>query len=73
LLAGEPYPSQTGSATTKLNKGTVNGKPTSTGSDVEDISVAISKLSFNIGDVEKQLKNVVSQYGLALYDVLDYA
>lgn len=26
----------------------------------EDVSVAISKLTFNLDDVEKQLKNVVS-------------
>ena len=61
LLAGEPYPAQTGTATTKANKSVnASGKPTTTGSDAEDISVAISKLSFNIEDVEKQLKNVVS-------------
>ncbi|EKM54451.1 uncharacterized protein PHACADRAFT_210250 [Phanerochaete carnosa HHB-10118-sp] len=58
LLAGEPYPPTTGQA---VKKG-FNGKPTATGSDAEDISVAISKLSFNIEDVEKQLKNVVTTH-----------
>ena len=60
VLAGEPYPapiSQTGATTIKSAKA---GKSTTTGSDAEDISVAISKLSFNIEDMEKQLKNVVS-------------
>ncbi|KIP10909.1 hypothetical protein PHLGIDRAFT_115048 [Phlebiopsis gigantea 11061_1 CR5-6] len=62
VLAGEPYlaaASQTGAATLKSAKA---GKSTTTGSDAEDISVAISKLSFNIEDVEKQLKNVVTTH-----------
>ncbi|GJE92307.1 golgi transport complex subunit 5-domain-containing protein [Phanerochaete sordida] len=61
LLAGEPYPPTAGQAGATAKKG-VNGKPTTTGSDAEDISVAISKLSFNIEDVEKQLKNVVTTH-----------
>ena len=51
ILAGEPYPPQPGKS-----------KPARTSSLTpanEDISVAISKLNFNIDDVEKQLKNVV--------------
>ena len=52
-----------------MKKG-INGKPT-TGSDAEDISVAISKLTFGIEDVEKQLKNVVSITAYALWDLVD--
>ena len=69
LLAGEPYPQL---ATSSNNSGAKGSGPASTrtlngtrgasfggGSDAEDISVAVSKLTFNIDEVEKQLKNVV--------------
>lgn len=63
VLAGELYPATTAnppvSATLKSFKA-VPAKNTSTGSDTEDISVAISKLTFNLDDVEKQIKHVVS-------------
>ena len=32
------------------------------GTDAEDISVAISKLTYSVEDVEKQLKNVVRDW-----------
>ncbi|OCH92516.1 hypothetical protein OBBRIDRAFT_886245 [Obba rivulosa] len=54
VLAGEPYPPQPGK--TKSTKTTNLAPPT------EDISVAISKLTFSIEDVEKQLKNVVTSH-----------
>ena len=54
ILAGEPYPPQPGKA--KAARGT-GLTPAS-----EDVSVAISKLTFSLDDVEKQLKNVVSYY-----------
>ncbi|RPD63802.1 hypothetical protein L227DRAFT_542790 [Lentinus tigrinus ALCF2SS1-6] len=51
ILAGEPYPPQPGK-----NK---PAKSTGLASASEDVSVAISKLTFSLDDVEKQLKNVV--------------
>lgn len=63
VLAGELYPATSAnppvSATLKSFKA-APAKNTSTGSDAEDISVAISKLTFNLDDVEKQIKHVVS-------------
>ena len=52
ILAGESYPPQ-GSKTKAVR--TAAFEPIN-----EDVSVAISKLTFGIDDVEKQLKNVVS-------------
>ncbi|KAH9941012.1 Golgi transport complex subunit 5-domain-containing protein [Amylocystis lapponica] len=56
ILAGEPYPPQTGSTKNKPAKAPsfepANG----------DVSVAISKLTFSIEDVDKQLKNVVTTH-----------
>ena len=52
ILAGEPYPPQPGK-----NKPV---KSTGLAPASEDVSVAISKLTFSLDDVEKQLKNVVS-------------
>ncbi|KAI0071918.1 hypothetical protein K474DRAFT_1651800 [Panus rudis PR-1116 ss-1] len=54
VLAGEPYPPQPGrSKSVKVNGLT----PAS-----EDISVAVAKLTYNIEDVEKQIKNVVTTH-----------
>ena len=52
VLAGEPYPPQPGK-----NKPL---KATGLAPASEDVSVAISKLTFSLDDVEKQLKSVVS-------------
>lgn len=52
ILAGEPYPPQPGKPKPAKSTGLA---PAS-----EDVSVAISKLTFSLDDVEKQLKNVVS-------------
>lgn len=52
ILAGEPYPPQPGK-----NK---PAKSTGLAPASEDVSVAISKLTYSLDDVEKQLKNVVS-------------
>ncbi len=52
ILAGEPYPPQPGKSKPAKSTGLA---PAS-----EDVSVAISKLTFSLDDVEKQLKNVVS-------------
>ncbi|KAH9895023.1 Golgi transport complex subunit 5-domain-containing protein [Cubamyces lactineus] len=54
ILAGEPYPPQPGKAKTAKSTGLT---PAS-----EDVSVAISKLTFSLDDVEKQLKNVVTTH-----------
>ena len=54
ILAGEPYPPQPSKAKPAKSTGLA---PAS-----EDVSVAISKLTFSLDDVEKQLKNVVSYY-----------
>ncbi|TBU41671.1 Golgi transport complex subunit 5-domain-containing protein [Dichomitus squalens] len=54
ILAGEPYPPQAGKTKPVKNPGLA---PAS-----EDVSVAISKLTFNLDDVEKQLKNVVTTH-----------
>ena len=54
VLAGEPYPPQPGK-----NKPL---KATGLAPASEDVSVAISKLTFSLDDVEKQLKSVVSLY-----------
>ncbi|KNZ78794.1 hypothetical protein J132_09932, partial [Termitomyces sp. J132] len=53
ILAGEPYPSDA-KPTGKL---TVSPRDLP---EKEDISVSISKLTFSIEDVSKQIKNVVS-------------
>ncbi len=69
MLAGEPYPHPPGGAAPPGKpSGTSNLKSPSvvktsgsgSGNNAEDVSVAISKLTYNIEDVEKQLKNVVS-------------
>lgn len=52
IVAGEPYPPQPGKPKPAKSTGLA---PAS-----EDVSVAISKLTFSLDDVEKQLKNVVS-------------
>ena len=52
VLAGEPYPPQPGK-----NRPL---KATGLAPASEDVSVAISKLTFSLDDVEKQLKSVVS-------------
>ncbi|KAI0365669.1 hypothetical protein BV20DRAFT_1099473, partial [Pilatotrama ljubarskyi] len=54
ILAGEPYPPQPGKVKPAKNTGLA---PAS-----EDVSVAISKLTFSLDDVEKQLKNVVTTH-----------
>ncbi|KAI0342194.1 hypothetical protein BDW22DRAFT_1376570 [Trametopsis cervina] len=67
ILAGEAYPSGGASGAAASSK-VANTKASSVlrtigsggGTDAEDISVAISKLTYNIEDVEKQLKNVVT-------------
>ncbi|KAL7281218.1 hypothetical protein ACG7TL_004526 [Trametes sanguinea] len=51
ILAGEPYPPQPGKA--KPAAKSAGLAPAS-----EDVSVAISKLTFSLDDVEKQIKNV---------------
>lgn len=53
VLAGEPYPpTQSGKVKPLKSSGLAPAN--------EDISVAIAKLNIGVGDVEKQLKNVVS-------------
>lgn len=67
VLAGEPYPHTAAGSSGTSNKaiGTGNLKASSVlksaanGHGTEDVSVAISKLTYSIEDVEKQLKNVV--------------
>ena len=71
MLAGEPYPQTSvgGSAPGSANRANAaNGlKAAHTlkslgpigGTDTEDISVAIAKLTYSIEDVEKHIKNVV--------------
>ncbi|KAI0779742.1 Golgi transport complex subunit 5-domain-containing protein [Fomes fomentarius] len=54
ILAGEPYPPQPGK-----NK---PAKSTGLAPASEDVSVAISKLTYSLDDVEKQLKNVVTAH-----------
>ncbi|EMD33616.1 hypothetical protein CERSUDRAFT_117729 [Gelatoporia subvermispora B] len=54
VLAGDTYPPQPGK--------TKSGKASNLAPPTEDISVAVSKLTFNIEDVEKQLKNVVTTH-----------
>ncbi|RDX50077.1 hypothetical protein OH76DRAFT_1437882 [Lentinus brumalis] len=54
ILAGEPYPPQPGKSKPAKSTGLA---PAS-----EDVSVAISKLTFSLDDVEKQLKNVVTTH-----------
>ncbi|RPD78344.1 hypothetical protein L226DRAFT_502792 [Lentinus tigrinus ALCF2SS1-7] len=54
ILAGEPYPPQPGKNKPARSTGLA---PAS-----EDVSVAISKLTFSLDDVEKQLKNVVTTH-----------
>ncbi|KAJ7755714.1 Golgi transport complex subunit 5-domain-containing protein [Mycena maculata] len=56
ILAGEPYPSSA-----ELNPKTP-AKSTFEPSAKEDISVAISKLSFGVEDVSKQIKSVVNSH-----------
>jgi hypothetical protein len=64
ILAGEPYPPSTSDAkaTFKHSKGTYQesvGK--------EDISVAISKLTFGIDDISKQIKSLVESTTLMVF------
>ncbi|KAH9847195.1 Golgi transport complex subunit 5-domain-containing protein [Lenzites betulinus] len=54
ILAGEPYPPQPGKSKPTKAAGLA---PAS-----EDVSVSISKLTFSLDDVEKQLKNVVTTH-----------
>ncbi|KAI0769620.1 Golgi transport complex subunit 5-domain-containing protein [Trametes elegans] len=54
ILAGEPYPPQPGKARPAKSTGL---SPAS-----EDVSVAITKLTVSLDDVEKQLKNVVTTH-----------
>ncbi|KAJ6603113.1 Golgi transport complex subunit 5-domain-containing protein [Mycena sp. CBHHK59/15] len=54
ILAGEPYP-----ASAELQ---TPAKPTFEPSPKEDISVAISKLTFGVEDVSKQIKSVVNNH-----------
>ncbi|KAF7362065.1 Conserved oligomeric Golgi complex subunit 5 [Mycena venus] len=58
ILAGEPYPP---SSSAELNPKTP-AKSTFEPSPKEDISVAISKLSFGVEDVSKQIKSVVNSH-----------
>ncbi|KAI0697261.1 Golgi transport complex subunit 5-domain-containing protein [Cytidiella melzeri] len=70
VLAGEAYPHPTGGPSSTGTNKTIaasNGISSAlrlngsrSGTDAEDISVAISKLTYNIEDVEKQLKTVVT-------------
>lgn len=57
VLAGEPYPPQAGKSRTTKSTGLAPAN--------EDISVAISKLNYNIEDADKQLKNVVGALRLS--------
>ncbi|KAH9832285.1 Golgi transport complex subunit 5-domain-containing protein [Rhodofomes roseus] len=54
ILAGEPYPPQTGKSK--------SAKAATFEPANEDISVAIQKLNFSIDDVDKQLKNVTTHH-----------
>ncbi|KAI0743887.1 Golgi transport complex subunit 5-domain-containing protein [Daedaleopsis nitida] len=54
ILAGEPYPPQPGKNKAAKSSGLT---PAS-----EDVSVAISKLTYSLDDVEKQLKNMVTTH-----------
>ncbi|KAG6832504.1 hypothetical protein H0H87_001429 [Tephrocybe sp. NHM501043] len=59
ILAGEPYPSDA------KHSGKLPVSPQDLPAK-EDISVSISKLTFSIDDVSKQIKNVVSNHHEAL-------
>ncbi|PCH43557.1 hypothetical protein WOLCODRAFT_164540 [Wolfiporia cocos MD-104 SS10] len=54
ILAGEPYPTQSGRIKTTR---TASFEPAN-----EDVSVAITKLNYTIEDVDKQLKSVVTAH-----------
>ncbi|CDO69255.1 hypothetical protein BN946_scf185042.g157 [Trametes cinnabarina] len=56
ILAGEPYPPQAGKAKPAA-------KSTGLAPASEDVSVAISKITFSLDDVEKQIKNVLGNCG----------
>ncbi|KAF6760044.1 Golgi transport complex subunit 5-domain-containing protein [Ephemerocybe angulata] len=63
ILAGEPYPPPTSDSKTGHAKSL--GTMKSTGQDSigkEDISVALSKLTFGIDDVSKQIKSLVTAH-----------
>ncbi|KAF5326012.1 hypothetical protein D9611_000129 [Ephemerocybe angulata] len=63
ILAGEPYPPPTSDSKTGHAKSL--GTTKSTGQDSigkEDISVALSKLTFGIDDVSKQIKSLVTAH-----------
>lgn len=60
ILAGEPYPPSTSDAKAGHAKSSTGTKSTVQDSIAkEDISVAISKLTFGIDDVSKQIKSLV--------------
>ncbi|KAI0768405.1 Golgi transport complex subunit 5-domain-containing protein [Irpex lacteus] len=69
VLAGEPYPHPSGGAAPPgkppgpnnlKSPSVVKTSGSGSGNNAEDVSVAISKLTYNIEDMEKQLKNVVT-------------
>lgn len=59
ILAGEPYPLQPGAKPAPRSPFILAKVTTQDSIAKEDISVAISKLTFGIDDVSKQIKNLV--------------
>jgi HPt (histidine-containing phosphotransfer) domain-containing protein len=63
ILAGEPYvPHQHGDKTVPATGASAGGTSKADVAAKEDVSVAISKLSFGIDDVSKQIKSLVSAH-----------
>ncbi|KAL1753733.1 Golgi transport complex subunit 5-domain-containing protein [Schizophyllum commune] len=56
ILAGEPYPPS------DAKKGQTLGRPSFDSPSKEDVSVAISRLTYGIDDVSKQIKNLVTSH-----------
>ncbi|KAI5889748.1 uncharacterized protein SCHCODRAFT_02601723 [Schizophyllum commune H4-8] len=56
ILAGEPYPPS------DAKKGQTPGRPSFDSPSKEDVSVAISRLTYGIDDVSKQIKNLVTSH-----------
>jgi hypothetical protein len=59
ILAGEPYPPQPGAKPAPKSSFNLAKATTQDSIAKEDISVAISKLTFGIDDVSKQIKTLV--------------
>lgn len=71
ILAGEQYPSQSDAKV--ISKPALNLTKSTTQDSIakEDISVAISKLTFGIDDVSKQIKNLVGLFASRVCSAAD--